>query len=85
MGWKVFSLTYVLYEQGSVLSLLSALLALVPQSLVIVMGTWGVATREIEPLLLLAGQVVSTVLNNVLKRIIQQPRPIGTRDGVMGV
>jgi dolichyldiphosphatase len=54
---------------------LCAFLALVPQGLCIVYATLIWSTREIEILLMFAGQMACEALNFTLKRIIQEERP----------
>ena len=72
------SLTHVTYNASSKLSTLSAFLALVPQALVIVYVTTIWSTREIEVLLMFAGQMVCEALNFGLKRWLQEERPSRT-------
>ncbi|KAF2161089.1 hypothetical protein M409DRAFT_69954 [Zasmidium cellare ATCC 36951] len=69
------SLTHVRYDPNDILSYISAHLALVPQALVIayVSLIWG--TREVEILLMFAGQMGCEALNWLLKRYIKEERP----------
>ncbi|OGM50187.1 PAP2 domain protein [Aspergillus bombycis] len=69
------SLTHVHYNPNDPLSFLSAWLALVPQALCVTYVTLIWATREVEVLLMFAGQMGCEALNFVLKRIIQEERP----------
>ncbi|KAL1970277.1 hypothetical protein VTN77DRAFT_5437 [Rasamsonia byssochlamydoides] len=69
------SLTHVHYNPHDILSYLSAWLALVPQALCIVYVTLIWASREVEVILMFAGQIVCEVLNLVLKRWIREERP----------
>ena len=57
------------------LSYLCAWLALVPQALCVIYVTLMLFTREIEILLMFAGQMGCEVLNFGLKRLIKQERP----------
>ena len=57
------------------LSYASAWLALVPQGLVVVYVTLMWASREIEILLMFAGQMACEILNFALKRLIREERP----------
>lgn len=75
-GWKAFGLTYVVHED-SLPGIIAAVLSLVPQTAAVVLATLIVVHREIELVFLGVGLVCSTVLNDVLKRVIQQPRPLG--------
>ncbi|KAK2764967.1 hypothetical protein FQN54_008666 [Arachnomyces sp. PD_36] len=69
------SLTHVHYNPNDSISYLSAWLALVPQALCVVYVTLIWATREVEVLLMFAGQMGCEALNFILKRIIQEERP----------
>lgn len=76
------SLTHVRYDPADPLSYISAHLALVPQALVIayVALIWG--TREIEILLMFAGQMGCEALNWGLKRYIKEERPTRTSEPI---
>ncbi|KAI1814537.1 PAP2-domain-containing protein [Poronia punctata] len=70
-----FSLTHVHYDPADPISYLCAWLALAPQALCVMYVTLIWSTREIEIVLLGAGQFVCEVLNFTLKRIIKEERP----------
>jgi hypothetical protein len=57
------------------LSYLSAWLALVPQALCVIYVTLIWASREVEILLMFAGQMACEVFNFLLKRLIKAERP----------
>jgi len=69
------SLTHVYYNPADPLSLLSAWLALLPQALIISYVTTLFITRELELLLMFAGQLSCEGLNWALKRLIREQRP----------
>ncbi|KAJ5248873.1 dolichyldiphosphatase [Penicillium chermesinum] len=69
------SLTHVHYNPEDPLSLVSAWLALLPQALCVSYATLTWATREIEVVLMFAGQLGCEAVNFVLKRIIKEERP----------
>jgi dolichyldiphosphatase len=69
------SLTHVHYDPTSKLSHACAYLALVPQALCITYASLIWSTREIEILLMFAGQMGCEALNWVLKRYIREDRP----------
>ena len=69
------SLTHVHYDPTSKISHACAFLALVPQALCITYATLIWSTREIEILLMFAGQMGCEALNWVLKRFIREDRP----------
>lgn len=57
------------------ISYVCALLALVPQALCIIYVTLIYSSREIELILMFAGQMACELMNWILKRIIQEERP----------
>jgi len=69
------SLTHVHYNPRDPLSYLAAWLALVPQALCVIYITLIWASREVEVLLMFAGQVGCETLNFGLKRWIREERP----------
>jgi dolichyldiphosphatase len=69
------SLTHVHYDPTSKISHACAFLALVPQALCITYATLIWSTREMEILLMFAGQMGCEALNWVLKRFIREDRP----------
>ncbi|GIZ37076.1 hypothetical protein CKM354_000053900 [Cercospora kikuchii] len=69
------SLTHVRYDPNDVYSWISAHLALVPQALMISYVTLLWATREIEVLIMFAGQLGCEALNFLLKRYFREARP----------
>ncbi|KAF2203013.1 DOLPP1 protein [Delitschia confertaspora ATCC 74209] len=70
------SLTHVHYNPGDPISYLCAWLALVPQGLCVVYATLIWSNREIEILLMFAGQMACEALNWCLKRYIKEERPL---------
>lgn len=82
VDWKVFQLTYVVYEKGNKLSQLFALLTLSPLFIVAGLAAVTAVTRSIRWAWTLLSVVVVTVVCNVLKDVIAQPRPPEShRDG----
>lgn len=71
------SLTHVNYSPNDYWSWISAHLALVPQALIISYVTLVWATREIEVLIMFAGQLGCEGLNWLLKRYFREARPTG--------
>lgn len=74
-------LTNVYYDPNSVISLISAFLALVPQALLVVYITLIFAQRELEVVVMFSGQILCEALNWGLKRTFKQQRP--ERNGVV--
>lgn len=69
------ALTHVYYDPEDVLGLPSALLALLPQALVVAYTVAIYCRREIEVCHVFAGQLSCEALNWILKRTIKQERP----------
>lgn len=69
------SLTHVHYNPGDLVSYICAYLALVPQALVIVYAALIWSTREIEILIMFAGQMGCEAFNFWMKRWIKEERP----------
>lgn len=69
------SLTHVHYNPHDPISYLCAWLALAPQSLCVIYVTLIWSTREVEILLMFAGQMGCEALNFLLKRLIKEERP----------
>ena len=67
--------THVFYDPSDLVSLPLAISSLIPQLLLVVYTTQFFCRREMETCLMLAGQVLSEVLNEALKSLIRQPRP----------
>lgn len=71
-----FDDTYVLYDPSSRLSFACAGLSLLPIGILVFYLSWFIVTREVEPCIMAAGQVVNDVLNNLVKNYVKQPRPV---------
>jgi len=69
------SLTHVHYDPTDPISYFCAWLALVPQGLCVAYATLIWSTREVEILLMFAGQMGCEALNFALKRLIKEERP----------
>ncbi|KAI9778333.1 MAG: hypothetical protein M1839_008120 [Geoglossum umbratile] len=69
------SVSHVYYNPHDRISLVCALLALVPQALCVSYVTLIWSTREIEILLMFAGQMGCEAVNWGLKRLIKEERP----------
>ncbi|KAI9813831.1 MAG: hypothetical protein M1827_003621 [Pycnora praestabilis] len=69
------SLTHVHYNPHDPISYICAWLALVPQGLCVVYATLIWSTREVEIIMMFAGQMACEALNWGLKRYIKEERP----------
>ncbi|KAI9746379.1 MAG: hypothetical protein M1818_000092 [Claussenomyces sp. TS43310] len=69
------SLTHVHYNPDDPISFACAWLALVPQALCVAYATLIWSTREVEIMLMFAGQLACEALNFALKRFIKEERP----------
>ncbi|KAH3686032.1 hypothetical protein WICPIJ_003032 [Wickerhamomyces pijperi] len=70
-----FDDTYVLYNADDIFSLLSVFFTLLPIGILVFYLSWFLTTREVEPVIMAAGQVVNDIINNVAKNHIKQVRP----------
>lgn len=71
-----FEETFILYDPNDPLSLISALLALTPILILQTYLSWLIITRDIESILVTAGQLSNEIFNKILKRVIKQQRPL---------
>lgn len=70
-----FSHTYIMYDPKDLISILSVHFSLLPIYTMVFYTSWFLLSREIEPVIVVGGHLVSEVLNKILKKIIKQPRP----------
>ena len=70
-----FSLTHVQYTPNDRLGFLCAGLSLAPVFLIVALVTATLARRDLHLFTGLFGQILNTVLNVIIKRIVRQPRP----------
>lgn len=73
---RIHWLTAPVQNPDDPLSLLSAWLALLPQALMVVYASTVFVTREMEGLLMFAGQLACEAINWILKRAIKEHRPL---------
>eukprot|EP01127_Copromyxa_protea_P006203 TRINITY_DN16013_c0_g1_i1.p1 TRINITY_DN16013_c0_g1~~TRINITY_DN16013_c0_g1_i1.p1 ORF type:complete len:209 (-),score=40.27 TRINITY_DN16013_c0_g1_i1:2-628(-) len=76
---KPFSITFVEYEEDSIASLVLALVSLTPIFAVIGHASILLVKRDLQAITLFLGVLLCVVLNEVLKHILKEPRPIGSR------
>lgn len=74
---RPFSLTYVVYPDGSKLGWLAALVSMSPPFIIVSLVTLLASRPDCHSATLLAGQLLNEALNYVLKHIIREPRPNG--------
>ena len=74
---RSLSITHVYYNDTDTISYICAYLALVPQALTVIYAAVIWSTREIEILLMFAGQMGCEALNWCLKRWFKEARPSG--------
>lgn len=70
--------TYVVYDSTSLFSEFMAFVTFLPIILLIALAASFAVRREIETGYFGAGCLVSTCLNSILKKIVKEPRPIGS-------
>lgn len=67
--------TYVLYDPKDIIALFSVHLSLLPIYTMVFYTSWFLLTREIEPVIVVAGHLVGEITNKIIKRVVRQPRP----------
>lgn len=72
-----FDDTYILYDGESLISYLCVYFSLLPITILSFYLSWFLLTMEIEPCLIVVGQVVNNVINHVIKNYLKHERPIG--------
>lgn len=70
-----FDQTYVLYDPNDVISIISVQFTLLPVYIMVFYLLWFLVTREIEPVIVVAGHLCSEIVNKVLKILLKNPRP----------
>eukprot|EP00439_Symbiodinium_sp_Y106_P065556 s3657_g10.t1 len=80
--WKVFKLTYVLYQEGDPLGKLMSIATLSPMLVAFGLGAAFVVTRQLPWAWSLLGVLLTDGFCIVLKELLNQPRPEGSyREG----
>ncbi|EQC33206.1 hypothetical protein SDRG_09190 [Saprolegnia diclina VS20] len=74
---KLFTLTSVMYEADDPFGSLAALVTLSPVFIMVMYATLIVFQRDLHVICMLLGQMVNEVVNQILKRTIDQKRPDG--------
>jgi len=83
--WKTFSLTHVTYPAGGgVVPKLFALLSLLPIFIVVAMTASTFLYKDVIAMYMLVGSIISSVIVDILKCIIKQPRPSRYDDDIEG-
>lgn len=77
--------SYVVFDESSTWSLIMAYITFVPILLTFGIVIVFVARRELEYGYFFCGCLCSTIVNAALKRVIQQPRPVGSAKGGYGM
>lgn len=76
--------TYVLYDPKDVLAVCSVHMSLLPIYTMVFYTSWFLLTREIEPVIVIAGHMAGELVNKIFKRIVRQPRPDFHKDFGVG-
>ncbi|KAG7397886.1 Dolichyldiphosphatase 1 [Phytophthora boehmeriae] len=74
---QAFELTWVVYDPTDPWGIILALFTLSPIFIMIMYATLVTSQRDLDTISMLTGQMITVVLNKVLKKIINQPRPEG--------
>jgi dolichyldiphosphatase len=72
--------TYVRYEENDKIGLIMAYITLTPIYLMVMYASIIILRRDFSTIYALAGQCVNLVANKILKRVINQPRPLEALD-----
>ena len=78
MALKSFSATHFQYTSGDHLGKLCCLLSLLPYIMGVMIGTWFIAFRKVDTVVIGIGVVLNDVINLILKSILKEERPSGT-------
>ncbi|KDO29113.1 hypothetical protein SPRG_06169 [Saprolegnia parasitica CBS 223.65] len=74
---KLFTLTSVMYEADDPFGSLAALVTLSPVFIMVMYATLIVFQRDLHVICMLLGQMLNEIVNQILKRTIDQKRPDG--------
>ena len=85
LGQDVLLLSYFTYPKGSSIGKMLAFLSLSPLALIFALLGAFICTQQVWYLILIIGQLSSTLFNEVIKHIIKQPRPVGSTRGGYGM
>lgn len=76
-GGKIpFDETYILYDKDDKIGLICCILGLTPMLLLQSYLTWFIMLRDFESVIFTVGQLSNELINQILKRIIKQERPL---------
>lgn len=70
-----FDLTYVVYDPKDSFGLLAVHFSLFPIYTMVFYASWFLLTREIEPVIVVGGHLVSEIINKIAKKLLKEPRP----------
>ncbi|EGV60889.1 dolichyldiphosphatase [Yamadazyma tenuis] len=70
-----FDLTYVVYDPNDPLGLLMVHFSLFPIYTMVFYASWFLLSREVEPVIVVAGHLASEIVNKITKKILREPRP----------
>lgn len=70
-----FDLTYVVYDPKDTFGLLCVHFSLFPIYTMVFYASWFLLTREIEPVIVVAGHLASEIVNKIAKKFLKEPRP----------
>lgn len=75
-GKVPFDETYILYDKNDIVGMICCILALTPMLLLQSYLTWLIMQRDLESVIFTIGQLSNELVNQVLKRVIKQERPL---------
>lgn len=75
-----FDDTHIIYDSEDPFGIVAVHFSLLPIYIMVFYTSWFLITREIEPVIAVAGQVCNDFANKILKQIFKQARPEFHRD-----
>jgi hypothetical protein len=82
MPLKSWSVTCIEFEEGDLFSFVVAFSQLAPVFVCVSLATLCAFQRDLRVAVFFVGQLFDAAFNQVVKRIIKQPRPQGTTHGI---
>lgn len=70
-----FDHTYIVYDPSDWVSVVCVQFSLLPIYIMVFYTSWFLITREIEPVIAVAGHLVGEIINKIIKHLVKQPRP----------
>lgn len=79
-----FDETHIIYDSADPFGIVAVHFSLLPIYIMMFYASWFLTTREVEPVIAVAGQICNNVINKLLKYCFKQLRPPFHRDFGLG-